>query len=266
MDEAVGPEESSEFRDRTATVLYWDFDLFMWRRTDPAHIITIVTDPWQHLVIHAGQRLLVWFHRQSGKHIPINPPTFRHAVTSADHANQYPDPEDFPNVYPIGHVKSSFPIPSGSSFSTTPLHTVLSSLPTHLPDPPHGGNLIPGDVTGWVFNLAGAGDDTYIPEGTVIPTWFHNGQWWTYWLGTFDESSSSSTSSVSTESSTSSLSTVSDSSISSHSVTSTSSIICEQVLPHSGINWPTLPGYDATKKQALIHDAGCWEWQTIKVC
>lgn len=279
MDEAVGPEESSEFRDRTATVLYWDFDQFKWRRTDPAHVITIVTDPWRHLVIHAGERLLVWFHRQSGKHIPMNPPTFRHAVTSADKSNQYPDPGDFPNVYPIGHVKSSFPIPSGSNFTTTPVHTLLSSLTKNPPQPPHGGTFV-GDVTGWVFNLAGGGGDgeNYIPEGTPIPTWFHNGQWWTYWVGSFEESSSASleglssssssssssisSSSVSTESSTSSVSTGE----SSLSVTSSSSIICQPVVQHAGINWPALPGYDATKKQALIHVRGCWEWQTIEPC
>lgn len=230
LDEAIGPDESSEFRDRRGTVMYWDSSNLLWKRTDPAQQISVITDGFEHLVQDEGQRLAVWYHAQSGKYLPVNPNTMRQVKTCKDKGGYYPVREDCPNVYPIVHITSSYPLPPVGDFLVTPTHTEMSSISRLSPDTPHGGKAEGEDVTGYVFNLAtgenGGDGDSYIPEGNVVPAWFHNGQWWTYWIGE-DECLVSSTSSPATSKSCSSCTSGVSTSASSESTSSLSSSTTE---------------------------------------
>jgi hypothetical protein len=245
LDDAIGPDESSEFRDRRGTVLYWDSSNSTWKRTDPAHQVSVITDGFEHLVQDQGQRLVVWFHGQSGKYLPVNPNNMRQLRTCRDAGGSYPTKPDCPNVYPTEHVTSSYSLPSLGTFVVTPTHTAMTSIDRLTPEPPHGGKAGGDDVTGYVYNLAGGGDDEgYIPEGTVVPAWFLNGQWWTYWYGlaVCEHSSSMSTPSSSpsspstggcTTTTRSSLSTSSTSSSPSTGYCTTSTLSCSSILRSS---------------------------------
>lgn len=169
MDEDMGPEVAAQFVDRTATLLRWDASSYCFRRTDPAEQIAIVTDVYDGLVLDQGQRVVCLYHAQSGKYIPIGTPTFRH-VKTCDVSGTYPGVGDSPNYYPFNHVTSSYETPEPGVWQVAPTHVEMS---TEYPsNQPHG----------YVLNLAGTSAAAYIPEDTVVPAWFHNSLWWTYWL------------------------------------------------------------------------------------
>jgi hypothetical protein len=167
LTEAVGPEESSEFRDRAAKLVYYDTQDRAWRTDENSGLVRLVTDPYYHLPWDSGARFAAVFHEQSGKYIPLAQVTIRLVRSVDPDTGDYPEATGCPNVYPIQHVTSSYTAEPGRR---VPTHTTMESIERlGGVDGPHG----------YVMNLY-EGADSYIPVGTVFPAFMINKQWWTY--------------------------------------------------------------------------------------
>ncbi len=191
MSENIGPDESSEFRDRQGILQYWHSTQMKWKDTYPEQYVNLIAMPYGHFPVPRDSIVLCWYHRQSGKYVVINNPQIVHAKTCdpADPAQSYPT-TGLNNIYPIGFVTTSYDnnIDSGLSESF-----MMDDVERLTPSPPHGGKNTEGDPPGededfpytvdekygYVCNLG----PSYIPNGTVIHCWFSYGQLYTFYGG-----------------------------------------------------------------------------------
>lgn len=191
MTENIGPDESSEFRDRQGVVQRWDPSLFKWMDTYPEVYIDVVCQPFGHFPVPRDSVVLCWYSKQAGKYVVINNPQIIHAVTCEPADPETPYPTTGTNgVYPIAFVTTSFSNNVNSSLS----HSIMDDDVERLtPSPPHGGKNTEGDPPeegdrtpytvdtkyGYVCNIG----PSYIPSGTVIHCWFAYGQLYTFYGG-----------------------------------------------------------------------------------
>lgn len=285
LDEVMGnfgSGDESMDHDRTAIVQYYETTTrnFADTYSSPETYDNVVDG--LDLIYDEDELLLCLYHEQSGKYLPVNARTVRHAQTIDD--GEYPDSSDCPNCYPIKFIKVAYPETAGA------VEPSVSFLDPDDEDP-----------DAYVLNLFD-GEDSYLPAGKDI--WVYNvtDQWFTFAHDSDNLACQSSSSSSSSESSSkssassvsisnmSSLSSLSSSSsfssfsslsslLSSQSYSSQSSISavsdgssqsgslsggCDTVLP-SDIT--TISNYNASITQVLIHSpGGCLSWMDTESC
>jgi hypothetical protein len=197
MNEVMGHfdhEDYTAYEDREGQLQWYDTSAHTIDDTGrDTQIKANVTDPWG-LVYDDNERLAVYYNEQSGKCIPLNPRTVRHAVTwyeinggsgESQDCNvgflDYPQADEYPNVYPIKFIKIEYIEQAGQQIATT---SYLN--PTSCPD-------------AYVMNVAataGGVADVYLPIFCPLQVYSvvgRNGQpqWFTHTCCEFDESSSS---------------------------------------------------------------------------
>lgn len=180
MSEPIGPDESSEFRDRTGVVQYWNPGLYKWTDYDPEIELQVVSMPYGHFPVPTDTIVATYYHHQSGKHVVLNPPQIHHVRTVDPYTGQYPVGGNS-KTYPVAYTVTAYENRLDEQELTE--DELFEDENNRLaPSPPHGGKS-DGTTTdekyGYVFNLG----DGYIPKGTVVHAWFYCGQLYTYYGG-----------------------------------------------------------------------------------
>lgn len=263
MGEVVGVLSSSDFRNRTGTVHFYNPTT---GQAEAAHEVQVVASVlWDRPIDEGDLVPCLW---QNGCLLPLTAPHVRHAITVAEDED-YPLDQNCPNVYPIKFVKLGYLEAAGYQ---EPQVELLN--PTEEPDD-------------YVCNLYKA-LDSYIPEGSIIPIYSCNGQWFTYAQthedlcesssssdssggssGSSSESSSDSSSLSSSGSSSQSESSESDSSQSQSSQSQDSESSqsqsggCDKTIPK---RIDDIDGYNPSVTQVLGHTNGCLVWMNVSSC
>lgn len=193
LTENVGPDESSEFRDRIGVVQYYNDNEYKWKDTYPEVYINIVTMPYGHFPVPVNTKVVCWYHRQSGKYVILNNPQVLHVRTVDPAEGDYPTAAS--KTYPVAYVITEYE----NEVDVTELlvdEIMDDDVERLTPSPPHGGKShdAPADQSeenpdaeidtqdtkyGYVYNLG----DGYIPKGTTIHAWFYCGQLYTNYQG-----------------------------------------------------------------------------------
>lgn len=188
LTEDVGPDESSEFRDRQGVLQYWDPVQYKWKDTYPETYVNIVSMAYGHFPVPRDTIVLCWYSRQAGKYVIINNPQVLHVRTVDPASGEYPTGAAS-KTYPIAFINTRYE----NRLDVTELEDsdfMESDVNRLTPAQPHGGKNTSGtpaqgepDTTdekyGYVYNL-GTG---YIPKDTDIHAWFVCGQLYTYYVG-----------------------------------------------------------------------------------
>lgn len=264
MDEVLGLQSSSGFRNRTATIQILNTRTGGWEHYGGE--LDIVTSAFYDAPYDNEEMVACYMHQ--GKLVPLNYLQIRHAQTVRQRPElEYPTEDSCPNVYPFRFVRLSYLEEQGQQGVTA---EYLGQGDTELP------------FDDFVFNLY-TGEENYLPEFTIIWVYYLNGQWFTYARGDDEDceqrsdnsSSSSSESSASQNSSGSSSSQSQDSassgsssaSESSHSQESDSSMLasddCQTEIPR---DIDDIDGYDASRLQVLANNHGCLQWLNVETC
>lgn len=173
LDEPIGPDESSEFRDRSGVQRYWDPDEFKWKDTDPEIVIGIVSNPYGHTPIPTDTVVATYYHKQSGQHIVLNPPQVVHIRTVEPYTGDYPRAGESA-VYPIAYITTNYDNALGVQ-DLAESEIMEDTVNRIVPSPPHGGKESSDTKYGYVYNLL----STYIPIETDLQAWFYCGQLYT---------------------------------------------------------------------------------------
>lgn len=179
MSQPMGPDESSEFRDRTGVVQYWNSTQYKWMDSkvtgveDSEKEIDVVTMPYGHVPIPENTIVATYFHKQSGKHIVLNPPQVVHIRTVEPYTGDYPAAGEG-NVYPIAYITTAYENQLGEQ-ELSESEIMEDTVNRIVPSPPHGGKEASDTKYGYVYNLV----DTYIPIDTDLHAWFYCGQLYT---------------------------------------------------------------------------------------
>ena len=186
MTESVGPDESSEFRDRRGVLQWYDSEQYKWKDTYPEVYIDIVTMPYGHFPVPVNTKVVCWYHRQAGKYVILNNPQVLHVRTVDPAEGDYPTAAS--KTYPVAFVITEYE--NEVDVQELDVDEIMDDDVERLtPSPPHGGKDFTateeGEIStedtkyGYVFNLG----DGYIPLGTTIHAWFYCGQLYTYFHG-----------------------------------------------------------------------------------
>lgn len=175
MTENIGPDESSEFRERTGVVRFWNPVECKWKDTDPAIEVDVIATPYGHFPVPEDTIVATYFHKQSNKHIVLNPPQILHVRTVDPYTGSYPTAAS--KTYPIAFTITSYENELNAELDSELMDDDVNRL---APSPPHGGKsdgTTTDDKYGYVYNLG----DGYIPIDTDIAAWFACGQLYTYY-------------------------------------------------------------------------------------
>ena len=181
LDQTLGPSQdiSTDSITRDGFVQYWDKSVQTYLE-NANEKKTQITDPME-IVWDVDEMVPMFFHRQSGHYIPLNPRTTRHAITWVDVDGSYPARPA--NKYPIKFVRFEYD-DTGAKLQT-PTIVYLDSQSTAPAS---------SDPDDYVLNIQDATGEIFLER--LSPIWCYNvigkngqQQWYTYTCCGGDESS-----------------------------------------------------------------------------